>query len=196
MTLRGLSLLNKQIRKEVHTFFYANNRFEFSFFRYATDSDAAYLKACAHFLEHMGADGRASLTSLRLYDGHIPPYYNLTKHYPKDIASLFRRLHQCTNLATLSMNNFLVLGPTKLKLCLLGGSDDKKLEEALESLADRFRAFPHLEVLRLSHFKSIIHVRRSRRGPWLIYGLDQLLEFMYDVERVLSDAIETEIQIR
>ncbi|KAF1965242.1 hypothetical protein BU23DRAFT_628789 [Bimuria novae-zelandiae CBS 107.79] len=129
--LRALNLTNKQVAKEVRTFFFANNHFEIwplttptpleaydypqGIMQDQTHSNLFYFNAPTRSLRNIGAVGRGALTALSLKDtreGVWPEcHYDYTEHNLLQIVAFFRLLRQCSNLQMLDIHNILSFTP-------------------------------------------------------------------------------------
>ncbi|KAL1597790.1 hypothetical protein SLS60_008277 [Paraconiothyrium brasiliense] len=164
--LHFFSVINKKVREEARPYFFANNKFDFlvndrsgRLFKpaYGFLKDMMYLKACASFLEHIGAEGRASLTSLKLNDACTGLRCDPTYHNGQAVTGLFCLLHQCTNLISLDLTNIWVMAPLSVKKLFRSDSAYPSIQhipqDAVRSLVNRFNALPRLKVLKLFYVR-------------------------------------------
>ncbi|KAJ4352325.1 uncharacterized protein N0V89_007673 [Didymosphaeria variabile] len=176
--LHFFSVINRKIRKEARPFFFAHNKFKFlvndrsgRLFTptYGFLKDMMYLKACVSFLEHIGMEGRASLTSLKLDDACTAPQCDPTYHNGQAVADLFRLLHQCTNLISLDLTNILILAPPSIKRRLFSDGAFPAIYhipgDALRVFANRFNALPRLKVLKIFYFLDYFDLKAIWHEP-------------------------------
>jgi hypothetical protein len=105
-TLYILAAMNKQIHREIQTYFFANIR---STKTIASDSALSYYRLVHRFLDKIGPDGRRGLATLIFPLG--PEVFNHRNSQPFKHA--MQLLRECKNLRTLQlcMPVFTIIGP-------------------------------------------------------------------------------------
>jgi hypothetical protein len=144
-TLYILAAMNKQIHREIQTYFFANIR---STKTIASDSALSYYRLVHRFLDKIGPDGRRGLATLIFPLG--PEVFNHRNSQPFKHA--MQLLRECKNLRTLQlcMPVFTIIGPEDhdaLQIFLLHA---ETLElSGLENLINVLESLPRLESVRI-----------------------------------------------
>ncbi|KAJ4352324.1 uncharacterized protein N0V89_007672 [Didymosphaeria variabile] len=202
--LRNLTLLNQQLKKEAQTFFYANNAFKLRVEQpdpaKSYHNDLFFVTACVEFLEHCGADGRASLKHLIVEDLRTGTVRHDDLYCKPDIiASFLRLLHQCTKLEILEINNVLAIAPQGMKDSV-AHADNQPLEEAYQHFSSHFAELPCLKKLTLGHDIKFHGISPEKRRIYEereeAYQEKHYRAMMMELEDMMRKNLSAEVMVR